>query len=273
MKKIILLLFAGMLVAGFFVLRQEEKIEIPKEKNEEEKIEVPEEREREEKEEVIAGKVSIIVDDLGYNPGLDKELAKIDTPLTLAILPFLNHTGEAVNTFKEKENFEIILHLPLEPISEEAHEDRMGMTYMSRSEISSFLDEALDEMKGRVEGLNNHKGSKFTSDSQSMRWLLEEVKAKDLFFVDSRTSGESVGYSLAREMNIPAAERDIFLDVIDDPQEIRERLYELEEKARENGSAIAIGHHKENTIQVLREELPAMKERGIKFVPVSKLLE
>jgi len=110
------------------------------------------------------------------------------------------------------------------------------MTYMNRDEIASFLEESLDEMERTVKGLNNHKGSKFTSDPVRMRWLLEEVKAKDLFFVDSRTLGGSVGYSLAQEMNIPTAERDIFLDVVDDPQEIREAFTNLllkmgEEKA------------------------------------------
>ncbi len=280
MKKIILiLLFIVVLGVGFFVLmgergtelpEKEEGIEIPQEENDKEKIDPPKEIEREK---AVAGKVAIIIDDLGYSPSLDRELAKIDIPLTLAILPFLDHTTEAIDTFKNRENFELILHLPLEPISKEAHEKRMATTDMSKAEVISFLNEALAEMEGVVDGLNNHKGSKFTSNKESMEWLFEGVKEKDLFFVDSRTSGNSVAFSLAKNMNIPVAKRDIFLDVVGEPQEIREKLYELEKVARQEGAAIAIGHHKKNTIEVLKEELPAMKERGIKFVPVSELLK
>jgi len=292
MKKIILiLLLIVVLGAGYFALTEERGVELPKKEEEtetpeevsdKEEVEVPqEEKDKEktappketEKEEDVAGKVAIIIDDLGYNPSLDKELAEIDNTLTLAILPFLNHTAQVVDTFKNRDNFELILHIPLEPISKDAHEERMAMTDMSRAEIIHFLDEALNEMGEVVDGVNNHKGSKFTSDKESMKWLLEGVKERGLFFVDSYTSGESVVFSLAREMGVPTAKRDIFLDVVDDPQEIREKLYEVEAKARREGAAIAIGHHKENTIRVLKEELPAMEERGIKFVPVSKLLK
>lgn len=273
-KVIITIAVAFIVLAAFFVLphlSQKESIEFPPEDNKEEPNDNNEEKEEEEG--IVKGRVAIIIDDLGYNPELDKELAKIEAPLTLAILPFLDYTDEAVSRFRNRENFKIILHLPLEPISEEAHEEKMAMVDMTREEIVTFLSEALKEMKGAAEGLNNHKGSKFTSDPVRMRWLLEEIKERNLFFVDSYTSGQSVGYSLAKEMNIPAAKRDVFLDVVDEPQEIRDRLYELEERAQEQGSAIAIGHHKANTIQVLREELPNMQERGIELVIVSELLE
>jgi len=265
-KKIIATAVIVLVVSVVFIILSDQVNDVPAYDNEEEPV-------NDEEEKIVEGRVAIIIDDLGYNPELDKKLAEIDFSLTLAVLPFREHTGKAINTFKERENFELILHLPLGPISEAQHEEKMAMVDMSREEIASFLDESLEEMQGTVKGLNNHKGSKFTSDSLNMGWLLEEIKARELFFIDSFTVGASVGYSLAKEMNIPTARRDVFLDVIDDPREIRDRLYELEEKAREKGSAIAIGHHTENTIKVLKEELPAMEERGIKPVFISELLK
>ncbi len=217
-------------------------------------------------------KIAIIIDDLGYNPDLNKELLKMEEPLTVAIMPFLKNTEKAVDDFKGIDNFELILHMPLEPMGEEHIEEKMIMTDHSQEEIRSLLNQALSEMKSEVEGINNHKGSKFTSDREKMRQFLEVVKENNLFFVDSFTINTSVGFELAKEMNAPTAKRDIFLDFVDDPDEIRIKLHELEELAMENGSAIAIGHHKENTLNVLQEELPKMQNRGVRLVKVSELL-
>lgn len=257
-------------------VEKEKEAEVEKENEAEGSIEKPGEESKKDpvdRERVVAGRVAIIIDDLGYDPGLNKKIASLEAPVTLAVLPFLPDSQEAVRRFKDRANFELILHLPLQPLSEEALEERMGLIDMSREEVAAFLREALEEMEGAVQGLNNHKGSQFTSDPQSMRWLLEEVKERGLFFVDSRTWGQSVGYSLAQEMNIKTAERDVFLDVVDDPEEIRKKLSELEERARVRGQAVGIGHHKENTIQVLIEELPSLQERGIELVTISELIE
>ena len=122
-------------------------------------------------------------------------------------------------------------------------------------------------------GVNNHKGSKFTSDSEKMRLFLELVKLENLFFIDSYTISTSVGYQLAKEAAIPTGRRDVFLDYVDEKEEIKNRLYEAADLALENGSAIVIGHHKENTLQVLKNELPKLKELKVKPVKVSELLK
>jgi hypothetical protein len=251
-------------------------VEEEKPKESEEKQEIPPQEEEEEpiKESEEGGEpqVAIIIDDLGYNPELDQELYQLDHPFTLAVLPFRSHTQETAETFADKDNFELLLHLPLEPMDEVHKEEKMATVDMSREEISSFLDDALEEMEG-VEGINNHKGSRFTSNETQMRYLLEEVRQRDLFFVDSFTLADSVGYPLALEMGIPTARRDIFLDYNNDKQVVIEQLQQLEEVARENGTAIGIGHHRKNTIRALKEELPRMKERGIELVVASEVLE
>jgi hypothetical protein len=216
--------------------------------------------------------VAIIIDDLGYNPGLDQELYELDHSLTLAVLPFRSHTRQTAETFEDKDNFELLLHLPLEPMGENQKEENMATVDMSREEIAFFLDDALEEMEG-VEGINNHKGSRFTSDETKMRYLLEEIREHGLFFVDSFTLGDSVAYPLALEMGIPTARRDVFIDYDDDKEAVIEKLKQLEEVARENGTAIGIGHHRKDTIQALKEELPRIEERGIELVFVSEILE
>ena len=219
------------------------------------------------------GKLAIIIDDLGHSPSLDRELLKIDKPVTVAVLPFLDHTREAVESFKSRDNFELILHIPMEPMDEIHREDFMLLTDHSKEEMEDLFSDALEQMNGQVVGVNNHKGSKFTSNSEKMREFLELVKERDLFFIDSYTLNTSVGHSLAQEMSIPTAKRDIFLDYVDEKEEIKENLFKAADLAMENGSAIAIGHHKENTLEVLNEELPSLEEMNVRLVKVSDLLE
>ncbi len=267
MKKVIIitiLVFASLIIYNNLDDPIGENNNLPEEEGQDE-VADPVERE-------VKGKVAIIIDDLGYYPELNKELLKVEEPLTLAILPFLQDTEKAVDDFRSVTNFELILHMPLEPMGQDHFEEKMIMTHHSKAEMDQLLTAALLEMKGAVAGVNNHKGSKFTSDREKMRDLLELIKREDLFFIDSYTINTSVGYDLAKEISVPTEKRDLFLDNVDQKEAIRNSLYELEELALERGWAIAIGHHKENTIRVLQEELPKMRERGIKLVKVSELL-
>ncbi len=233
-------------------------------------IDIPHEEPVKEKDTADLPRVSIIIDDLGNNLTTDRSIKDIDADLTLAILPFRNNTLEAARSLSGQQ--ELILHLPLEPMSDKDIEEQMLTVDMTLEEQSTFLTASLEELGPYVKGVNNHKGSRFTSDREAMRTLLQLVQEKDRFFVDSFTIGDSQVASLAREMGIKTAVRDVFLDNSRDPEDIRARLLEVVQLAEENGEAIAIGHSTPETITVLREELPELKER-VNFVPVSEILK
>ncbi len=272
MKKVvvILILIAGFLVTYSLVDDFSFEENLDQDLDEDEWVIKPTPEETPDEESEILGEMAIIIDDLGYSNSLNEKLLKIEEPITLAILPFLEGTESALNYFRGVDNFEIILHMPLEPISGDQVEENMIMTTHSQIEMKTIFNSALGEMGSDVIGINNHKGSKFTSDEEKMRKFLELVKGNDLFFVDSFTINTSVGYPLAKEMGIPTAKRDIFLDYVDDIEEIRERLYEARDVAISRGSVVVIGHHKENTISVLKEELPKMKD--IRFIKASEIV-
>jgi hypothetical protein len=121
-------------------------------------------------------------------------------------------------------------------------------------------------------GLNNHMGSRFTRDARAMRPVLEELAGRGLLFLDSRTSGASVGADLARRLGVPSTGRDVFLDNEIDARAIRAQLIELERVASRRGSAVAIGHPHDATIDALAQFVPEMMGRGMQLVGVSAVV-
>ncbi len=212
-------------------------------------------------------RVAIVIDDLGNNFLIEKEIDEIEINLTLAVLPFRDDTQKSLSFFRDKQ--EIILHLPLDPVSPKHREENMITVDMKEEEIKSKFQAALSEMPF-VEGLNNHKGSLFTSKKELMETLLREVKKEDLFFVDSFTIGSSLGYRLAKDMEIKTAKRDVFLDNSRDKEDIKNKLYKVVALAEEKGEATAIGHAFPETIKVLKEQAPTLKDR-VQFVHISEL--
>tara|TARA_R100000750_G_scaffold54621_1_gene40419 strand:- start:298 stop:669 length:372 start_codon:yes stop_codon:yes gene_type:complete len=106
-----------------------------------------------------------------------------------------------------------------------------------------------------------------------MGWLMAELKAHQLFFVDSRTSGRSVAQQVARQQGLANAGRDIFLDNERDLVKINAQFNKLIRLARQRGQAIAIGHPYPETVHYLQQVLPLMDDAGIQVVPVSSLLD
>ena len=227
-------------------------------------------REKKEKEK---GKIAVIIDDLGNSFERDKNIADIDSEITLAVLPARENSVLSAEYFSRLDRFELLLHLPLEPLAAEDREEKMIMTGMASREIDSALQDYLSELGDYVSGVNNHKGSKFTADREKMLILLMKIKEEGLFFVDSFTHKDSVAYELAKEMGIRTARRDIFLDNTNDKEEIRKKLNEAAELAERQGSAVVIGHSRPNTIAVLKEELSVLEKEGIRFVKISEVLE
>ncbi|MCM8760199.1 MAG: divergent polysaccharide deacetylase family protein [Candidatus Omnitrophica bacterium] len=218
--------------------------------------------------------IGIIIDDLGWNREIAEEIEKINKPIAISILPYAPYSKEVFTEFKRNGTIEILLHLPLEPRPPVQSFDKgVIKTEMSNEEINRRFYEALENFYPGVKGVNNHQGSLFTSDEEKMRILLGAIQSKNLFFVDSMTARESKGYTLAKEMGIKTAKRDIFLDNKSDPEYIKGQIRELVEVAKKKGKAIGIGHARRATIDVLKDILPEIEKEGVEIVPVSSLVE
>jgi hypothetical protein len=167
---------------------------------------------------------------------------------------------------------EVMLHLPLEALAPTAARAQITIdTGMSRAEIQKDVRAFLEEVPW-ARGVNNHTGSKATEDQAVMGSVLEIVRWAGLYFIDSRTSPNSVAFEAAREMGVRAASRNIFLDQPANEETVKTRLEELFRLAVKNGSAVAIGHAKEVTIGALRKYLGLADRYGVKLVFASAIV-
>jgi polysaccharide deacetylase 2 family uncharacterized protein YibQ len=218
-------------------------------------------------------RVAIVIDDLGYDGRLARSFLALQEPLSFAVLPHATFSKSIARQAHEAGR-DLLLHLPMEPkgYPEVNAGEGVLLVAMNNGVLLEKLRESLAALPSIV-GVNNHMGSRFSEDEEKMRVVLGEIKQRGLFFIDSRTSAESRGYSLAVQMGIPAAERDVFLDNIQSPQTIGSELRRLAQLARLKGKAIGIAHPHEVTLEVLRQALPQLRQEGIELVPVSQVLQ
>lgn len=215
-------------------------------------------------------RVAIIIDDLGYDRHLAEKLMDLNAPLTFAILPHSPHQ-QAVARMAQSRGLEIMLHLPMEPMEYPEIDPGPGtlLASMSPDELLRVLEEDLRAVP-QARGVNNHMGSRLTTHSEQLYQVFSLLKRRGLFFVDSRTTDESVCKPSARLLQIPFTQRDVFLDHVHDPAFIRKQIRELVRIARLKGEAVGIGHPNATTYTVLKEEIPTLRQQ-VDLVPVSRL--
>jgi polysaccharide deacetylase 2 family uncharacterized protein YibQ len=188
------------------------------------------------------------------------------TPVTLGL-------GAAPGRLEPRRR-EVMLHLPMESVRYpdiDPGPDAV-LVGMDREAIADRVDRALAALP-HVRGVNNHQGSAATAHRPTMEALMDVLRARDLFFLDSLTSSRSVAYETALAAGLPAARNRIFLDDDHrDREKIRARLATLVRSARASGAAVGIGHPHPGTLEVLRAEVPRLAAEGVRFVTISELL-
>jgi polysaccharide deacetylase 2 family uncharacterized protein YibQ len=187
------------------------------------------------------------------------------------VLPGLTHSSEVARRAVAA-GLEVILHLPLEPQDGSKALGPGGITTaMADEEIRDTVRTNLASVPG-ARGVNNHMGSRGTADRRVMRAVLEVVRERGLFFLDSRTTPESIAESLAGEMGIRTAARTVFLDNTDEEEAIRQEVRRLISLVRARGEAIAIGHAQRLTPRVVAEMREEFDRQGVILVPLSALV-
>lgn len=224
--------------------------------------------------EIPAGKrpkIAIIIDDLGEDRGMAEKFFSLEGVLTFSFLPTGTHQSEIVRKAREA-GLELMLHLPMEPLEFPEVNPGAGALLMTMTPDSLIeqLNHNIDAVPG-AKGVNNHMGSRMTAESSQMYQVFSVLRKRNLYFIDSRTTPETVCRPSARLFDVRFAQRDIFIDNIQKPGAIRKQLEKLEMVARSHGEAVGIAHPYPVTYQVLREMLPRLKE-GFTMVPASEIV-
>lgn len=216
-------------------------------------------------------RVAIVIDDLGNDAAAAQRIAAWPYDVSGAVLPALPGSARTAKELKDSGK-QVLLHLPMEPREYPRMNPGPGVVLRANSdeEITRTLESDLETVPG-ASGVNNHMGSAATADPRVMRAVVRVLARRGLFFVDSRTTGSTVGQETARQENVRAVSRRVFLD--DDATEpaVTRAFAELVAHARAEGFAVGIGHPYAQTLAVLERELPTLERRGVKLVPVGDL--
>ncbi len=234
----------------------------------------PEHKAPQEKQKPLSGPcLAVVIDDMGQSLSKARRLLRIlGTDLTWSILPFCAKTPEVVQLAAEHD-LEYLLHVPMEPKRYPRVDSGPGsiLVGMSPEQILAILDNNLDQVPGAV-GANNHMGSRFTEDLDGMQVVLEEIKSRHLFFMDSLTSPESKVRDIAKDLRMPVAFRDVFLDNRQDVQAIVSQLRKAERVALRSGKAVAIGHPYPETLTAL-DKWSKERDTDVQLVKLSRVID
>lgn len=212
-------------------------------------------------------RIVIVIDDMGVDRHRSEKVAALPGPLTLAWLPYARdlpqQTGKA-----RAQGHELIVHMPMEPTGKEDPGPGALLTRLDEATLRQRLSTNLSAFQGFV-GINNHMGSRFTADRTGMAVVMAELGARGLLFLDSRTTATTAAGPLSAHYQVPMLSRDVFLDHVMTAQGVAASLAKVEEIARKNGVAIAIGHPHDVTIAALTHWLPTLPEKGFQLVPLT----
>ncbi len=216
-------------------------------------------------------RLAIIIDDLGNDPSEAKSVVALPFPITASVLPHLEYSAQTADEAWSRGD-QVILHLPMQPVGDAAKSEAIELrSGMSTSQVQTTLAGMLASVPHAI-GVNNHEGSRATADPRLMAELMPLLRARGLFFIDSRTTAATVAYDEAERTGVRAASRKVFLDDTPTREAVLAQLDLAARDALHDGAAIAIGHPHPQTIAALADGVPRLERRGIRVVFASDLV-
>ena len=215
-------------------------------------------------------RLAIIIDDLGYSLQRGVQAVDLPAPVTLSIIPNTPYSRRLAE-HAQRSGKEVMMHLPMTSMRDLTKDPLVLTASLSDEAFDHLMAEAIASVPGAT-GLNNHMGSALTQDRLAMERLMRRLEADGLFFIDSRTTAETVAATVAQEMAVPVASRSVFLDNDRDPAMIRAKLEQAIAIAERTGNAVAIGHPYPETLAVLNQALPELPY-DLAMAPASTLTD
>lgn len=215
--------------------------------------------------------VVIVIDDMGISHKRTKDISSLQAPITSSFLTYSKDLPKQIKKAQQA-GHEIIVHAPMQAKSNPDTAPDVLTINMNAAEIATNFEKMLDKFPG-VLGVNNHMGSKFTEHAEKLAPVMEVLRRRGLFFLDSKTSSKSVAKKVAADYAVAYAHRHVFLDNENQKDYVLTQLALTERIANKYGYAVAIGHPKSATYLALKEWLPTLEEKNIKLMHLSKIVK
>ena len=218
--------------------------------------------------------LSLVIDDLGYSLQKGQAAIELEGDHTYAIIPNTTY-GKKLANFANEMDKEVILHLPLQSSRVRvAREPNALNESMNEDQLEETLQTMLTAIPN-IKGINNHMGSRLTEIDYFMRPIMDSIRSynPELYFLDSLTTPNSVARQVAQSSGLNSISRDVFLDNdYNNVESIRLQFQIWLRRAESYGSAIAIGHPHQATVDFLNDNLPDASKK-FNFMSVSRLID
>jgi polysaccharide deacetylase 2 family uncharacterized protein YibQ len=222
----------------------------------------------------LSKQIAIVIDDFGNSMDGTEQMMQLPIKITVAVMPFLPTTKQDAEAAYAK-GHDVIVHLSMEPIR--GNRKWLGpgaiTTGLSNEEIRKRVEAAIDDVPHAI-GMNNHMGSKATSDERVMKVVLQVCKERGMFFLDSRTSYRTVVSKVASEVGVPTLNNNVFLDDVYTKHHVLRQIVEVKKYLKDHEKCVVIGHVGPPgmiTSGALKAAIPGLLDEAT-FIPISKLL-
>ncbi|WP_218353470.1 divergent polysaccharide deacetylase family protein [Alteromonas lipotrueiana] len=218
----------------------------------------------------VPAHIALIMDDIGYRQS-DRLALSLPLQIAFSILPDAPLAQELAQRANQQGR-EIMLHLPMAAYTQ-ANLGPIALTAdMSAEQIGEVTHRALNSVPMAI-GVNNHMGSWLTEKNWAMHEVMKTIKTRGLFFVDSRTTSESVAESTARELGLPVARRHVFIDHRLSPESMQQQFSRLIALAHQQSLAIGIVHPHPQTLAFLKQQFETLGSQQIQLIPISHAIK
>lgn len=215
-------------------------------------------------------KLAIIIDDIGNNLKAGLNALNLPGQITYAVLPHRRHSQDLANR-AARLGKEVMLHAPMSTLDGRFIGAGALSDELNEKQFKDRLRHAIHSIP-HISGMNNHMGSSLTQNAQAMNWVMEVLREEHLFFVDSRTTAETVAFTIAQQSGISSATRDVFLDHQVTTEHIHQQFKRAIAVAKKYGSAIAIGHPHKATLNYLNRMLPELAGLNVELISAGHLI-
>jgi polysaccharide deacetylase 2 family uncharacterized protein YibQ len=215
--------------------------------------------------------IAIVIDDLGADAARTRQAIALPGAITLSFLGY-PETAYSLSHEAHLAGHEVIVHLSMEPTGSADPGPMALLAGLAPAELTRRLAWALERVSD-YDGANNHMGSRFTASREGLVPVMQELAARHLLFLDSRTTPATEAESVAREAGMLTGSRDIFLDDDERAVAVEGQLKLVEQRARMTGSAIAIGHPHPETLAALKAWTAGLSKRGFRLAAVKDVLQ